>query len=108
MTHHLAPLLDVIESIYTNVEPPQEDENLNPKQKAGLKELIYCLVCFLSSVVATGNLCKVFCPETACIFQGTPDMDSPLCWKILDLTEDNMVIQVADIPLQPLLHHIET
>ena len=47
------------------------------------------------------------CPELACIFQGTANVGGPECRKIFDLTEDNMIMQVADIPLQPLLHQIE-
>jgi hypothetical protein len=47
------------------------------------------------------------CPELACIFQGISNVGSPECREILDLTEDNMVIQLADVPLQPLFHHIE-
>ena len=38
---------------------------------------------------------------------GIPNVGSPGCGKILSLTEDNVVIQFADVPLQLLLHHAE-
>jgi len=97
MNYQNTPLLDIIESINTNVKLSHEDQDLNPKQKTGWKELIYCPVCFLNTVLTTRNL-KMLCPEAACIFQGIPNIGSLLCFKVLDLTKDSMVVQVADVP----------
>jgi len=107
ITHQCVPLLYVIESINTNVKASCEDENLNPIQKTRLEELVYGLVDFLNTMVTIRNFCKMLCPEVACIFQGIPNVGGPGCGKILDLTEDSIVIQVTDISLQPVLHHIE-
>ena len=54
-----------------------------------------------------GGLQKVLGPEPACIFQSISNVDLPENRKVFDLTENSIVIQVADILLQPLPHEPE-
>jgi hypothetical protein len=49
-------------------------EDLNPKEQVCCEELINCLVHFLNIMATAGNLCKVLCPELACIFQSIPNV----------------------------------
>ena len=108
MTHQHVPLLYVMESMNTNLKISCKDQDLNPKQEASCKEVLNCLLHILSIITVAKNLCKVVCPELARIFQGIANVSSLEYWKILNLAEDSMVIQLADVPLQPLFHHIET
>ena len=71
------------------------------------EEFINCLLDFLNTEAVTGNLLKVLCPKAACIFQRSSDIDLTASTEILDITEDNIVIQVAHVPLQLLPHQIE-
>ena len=96
-----------MESMKTNLKISCEDQNLNPKQETSCKEVLNCLLHILSTVTAARNLCKMVCPELACIFQGVANVGSPECGKIINLAKDSMVIQLADVPLQPLFHHIK-
>ena len=80
--------------------------NLNPKQETSCKEVVNSLM-YILYTINIRNLCKMACPEVACIFQGAANTSSSECRKILDVIKDDIAIQVADIPLQSFLHHIE-
>ena len=97
MTHQHIPLLYVMDSMNTNFKVSCEDQDLNPRQETSCKEVFNCPLHILSAITAARNLCKMVCPELTCIFQGIPNVGSPECGKILDITEDSMVIQLADV-----------
>ena len=91
----------------TDIKPPHDDEDLNPKEQACCEEFINCLIYLLNIMAVAGNLHKVLCPELACISQSIPNVLLLTSRDIPNLTEDGIVIQVTDIPLQPLLHQVE-
>ena len=62
---------------------------------------------FLNVVTVTRNSHKVFCLELACIFQSISNVLFSAGRDIYSLTESGVFTQVADIPLQPLLHQVE-
>ena len=107
ITHQSIPLLDIIDRMDTDIKIPHDDEDLNPEQQMCCEELINCLLHLLSIRTTAGALHKVFCPELTGIFQCTSNMFLPVSRNIIDIAKDNIVIQVTDIPLQPLFHHIE-
>ena len=71
------------------------------------EEFINCLPHLLSIAATTGDDHKVPCPELTGIFQSSPNVELPMSEEIFNFTENSMVIQVTDIPLQPFLHQIE-
>ena len=71
------------------------------------EELLNSILHFLYMRAAARDLQEVPGPELAYIFQSTCDVVLLANRKDLDLTENSIVIQVADILLQPLLHKPE-
>ena len=76
-----------MESINTNMKLPNKAQGLNPKQKAGIEELINCLEHILNLRTTAGSFGKVAGPELASILYCTSNMGGPLCLEILNLTE---------------------
>ena len=107
-THRCIPLLYVIEGMNTNVRTSSEAEDLDPKKQIRSEEFINRDAHFLGITAAAGDLHKVFCPESASVFQCVPDVGRPARRKISNLAEDRVVIQVADVLLQFSLHRVET
>src|SRR5882757_499749 len=92
----------------TNVQVFQETEGLNPEQEVGCEEFVNCLVHVLNTRTTASSSHKVVCPEAAGILQCTPNVGCSVFWEIFDLGERNIIFQLADVLLQPFLHHIET
>ena len=106
-THHIAPLLNINHSINPNSKVSGECKNFNPVQQMHFEEFDNGLLHFLSMRVIAGNLKEVLGPELACIFQTISNVSLLVSGRELDLTEDNIATQVADILLQPLLHKLQ-
>ena len=105
-TYQGIPFLDIIHGMDTGIKVLHDDQDLNPRKEVCCEELVNCLFHFLS-VVATAGALQVFCPEPTGIFQCIPNVFLPSSRKVINITEDSIVIQVTDIPLQPLFHQIE-
>ena len=106
-THQSTPFLNIIHSINPNTKVPCECKDLNPMQQMLCEELFNCFLHFLDTRAAGRNLQKVLCPKITCIFQTISNVVLPATREILDLTENSIVIKVADIPLQPFPHKPE-
>ena len=92
----------------TNIKIPHDGEDLNPKEQSHREEFINLPLYFLSIAASGGGLHKVSCPEATSIFQGTSNVHFLRSRESFNPTEDGVVIQVADVLLQPFLHQIET
>src|SRR5882757_7609241 len=101
------PLLDIIYRMDTGVEISHDDKDLNPEQEVRRKEPVDGLLHPLSAVIIAGSLDKVFRPEATSIFQRISDVLLPATIEILYILEISVIIQVADVPLQPLFHNIQ-
>ena len=99
MTYQNIPLLDIIDRMDTSIKFPHDDEDLNPEWQAFCKESGNCLMHFPNIRATAGALHQVFCPELAGIFQGFPNVFLPASRNIIDIAQDNIVIQVTDVPL---------
>ena len=98
-THQGAPLLNIIHGIYPNPKVPCESKDLNPIQQIGCEELLDCFLYLPNVGTATRDPQEVLCPELACIFQAITNVVLPAIRKILDITENRIAIQIADVPL---------
>ena len=107
ITYQGIPLLDIIDRMDTDIKVPHDDEDLNPGKEVCCEELVNCLLHFLSVTVAAGAVHKVFCPELTGILQPISNVFLPSSRKIINIAENSKVIQVTDVPLQPLFHQIE-
>ena len=106
-TYQGIPLLDIIDRMDANIKIPCDDEDLNPGKEVCCKEHVKCLLYFLSITPTDRALGKVFCPELTGILQCISNVFLPSRRKITNITKNSIVIQVTDVPLQPLLHQIK-
>ena len=91
----------------TNVKLPHKTKDLNPKQQTGCKECVDCLLHFPNTWVTAWDSNQMLCPEATCIFQCISNMVLLTIGKILDLTENSIIIQSTDVLPQPLLHEVD-
>ena len=105
--HQSTPFLNIIDGMNTDIKVPHDDEDFNPEQQVCCEELVNCLVYLLRIRTTARALHKVFCPELASILQCISNIFLPATRKITDTAEISIVIQVTDVPLQPLFHQIE-
>ena len=66
---------------------PHDDKDLNPTKKVHCEKLVNCFV-HLSVMAATGNPCKVFCPELACILQCISNLCIAASWEVFNFPRE--------------------
>ena len=86
---------------------PQNAENLNPMKYIPCEEAVYLFLYLLGMQSTSRNACQMFCPKLTCILQWTSNIGLLVRFQTLDLFEDGIILQVANIPLQLLPHQLK-